>query len=314
MYSSSLSIVDAYYGPGESCSSHLTPQPIPGVTIASLTNQIAVDSDGETLGVAIVSSDSASDDGVWQYLRGNWSNLHQTAYNNLSDIWTAPHEGLWINFPRGLDESHTLLLHPLDRIRYVPRPNHYWTNDHLPYLSLKAWDVSLGKSLIISGNEAFLSGINTDPYVDTTQSLFRTIGIFSDDVTILEASRHGCDDVTDSGLTFDPCCVCGGDGMTCTGCDGVVGSETVYDGCGQCGGDGGGCVGCDMVPFSYSETGTCGECVSVVSVSGDSVELVQEEVRWGVVDCEGVCWGRSVSDECGKCVAEDSTHQYNIDM
>ena len=171
----------------------------------------------------------------------------------------------------------------------------------------------MGEPLLYTANEAFLTGINTDPIVDTTQSLFHTIGMFSDDVAVLNASRRGCDDVIDSRLTFDPCCVCGGDGGTCAGCDSVEGSGRMYDHCDECGGEGG-CEGCDLVPFSFSETGACGECVSVVSVCGDLVEGVRGEVGEAVVDCEGVCLGKGVVDECGDCVPSDSAHLYNYNM
>ena len=171
----------------------------------------------------------------------------------------------------------------------------------------------MGESLLSGANEAFLARINTDPFLDTTQSLFHTIGLFSDSTAILEASRRGCDDVIDSGLTFDQCCVCGGDGETCEGCDGVESSGKAYDDCGVCGGEGG-CEGCGMVPFSLSETGACGECVSVASVRGDLVEVVTEALTNSVVDCEGVCLGRGVRDDCGDCVTGDSPHLYNNNM
>ena len=248
---------------------------------------------------------------MWQYLRGNWSLLHSTAYTNLSDISTVPEEGPWINLPSDLSNSRALLLHPTDRVRFLTRPSFYWSTSP-PSLSVKAWDLSVGTPLLSVANEAFLSGINTDPFVDTTQSLFHTVGLFSD-IAILEAGRHGCDDVVNSGLTFDPCCVCGGDGGTCEGCDGVIRSGKMYDHCDVCGGDGG-CEGCDLIPFSLSETGACGECVSVVSVKSDLVGLAREEVAVAVLDCEGVCFGTSVRDDCGDCVPGDSAHLYNINM
>ena len=309
---SSLSVA-AYYGPGEGCASSLSPLPVPGMTVASLTNQIAVDRDGDTLGMAIINSDSTSGDGVWQYLRGNWSKIHQTTYSNPPDYSDIPHKGTWINFPPGLTKSHALLLHPTDRLRYVPRPSIFWSSSSSPSLSVKAWDTSVGDSLLSTASEAFLSGINTDPFVDTTQSLFHTIELFSDDTAVIEASRLSCDDVINSGLTFDPCCLCGGDGGTCAGCDGVHASGEMYGYCDECGGDGG-CEGCDLVPFSDSETGVCDECVSVKSVISDLVEMVREGVAASMVDCEGVCLGTGVTDDCGECVAGDSAHLYNSNM
>lgn len=280
------------------------------MTVAELTNQIAVDRDGDTLGMAIIKSDSTSGDGVWQYLRGNWSSIHQTIYSNLPNFSDIPHKGPWVNFPRGLTESRALLLHPMDRLRYLPRPSAFWSTPSSPSLSVKAWDTSAGGSILSTASEAFLSGINTDPFVDTTQSLFHTIGLFSDNTAVIEASRLGCDDVINSGLTFDSCCVCGGDGVTCAGCDGVHSSGKVYGYCDECGGDGG-CEGCDLVPFSDSETGACDECVSVHGVRSDLVEVVMEGVAASVVDCEGVCLGTGVTDDCGVCVAGDSAQLYN---
>ena len=302
----------AYYSPGEGCSSSLTPQPVPGMIVSSLTNQIADDSDGEILGLAVVSSSSIGDEGVWQYLRGNWSLLHQMAYTNLTDFSTAPHEGPWVNLPPDLTESRALLLHPTDRLRFLPRPDFFWSSLP-PSLSVKAWDLSVGEPLLATANEAFLAGINTDLFVDTTQSLFHTVGMFSDNTAALEAGRHGCDDVINSGLTFDPCCVCGGEGGECTGCDGVVRSRKLYDHCDQCGGDGG-CEGCDLVPFSFSETGACGECVSVGRVGREMVEGVRRELGEAMVDCERVCLGTGVVDDCGDCVSGDSAHLYNSNM
>ena len=308
-YSLSLSSA-AFYGPGEGCSSSLTPLPVPGVTVSSLTNQIADDRDGETLGLAVISSSSIrTNEGVWQYLRGNWSLLHQNAYGNLPDFSAAPQEAPWVNFPPALTDTHSLLLHPTDQLRFLPQPDFFWISLP-PSLSVKAWDLSVGEPLLSTANEAFLDRINTDPFVDTTQSLFRTVGVFSDGIAFLEANRHGCDDVIDSGLTFDPCCVCGGDGGTCAGCDGVVGSGKMYDHCDECGGEGG-CEACDFVPFSFSESGECGECVSVVSVMGDLVEGVREAVGEAVMDCEGMCLGRGVVDDCGNCVDGDSAHLFN---
>ena len=251
-----------------------------------------------------------ADNGVWQYLRGNWSNIYWTTHSDLS---LAPQEGPWINFPQGITESRALLLHPTDRLRYVPRPSVFWSSNP-PSLSVKAWDTSVGMSLLSSANEAFLSGINTDPYVDTTQSLFHTVGLFSDHAAVVEASRHGCDNVINSGLTFDPCCVCGGDGEMCAGCDGAESSGRMYGYCDKCGSDGGGCEGCDLVPFSNSKTSDCDVCVSVKSVRGDLVDVVRKEVGAAAVDCEGVCWGNGVNDDCGECVGGDSTHLYNHNM
>ena len=277
--------------------------------MSSLTNQIADDRDGEPLGVAVISADSSNGKGVWQYLRGNWSTMYQNVYSNLPDFNLTPHEGPWINFPPGLTERQALLLHPTDRLRFVPRPSVFWSRLP-PSLSVKAWDTSVGMSLLSIANEAFLSRVNTDPYVDTTQSLFHATGVFSDETAVVEAGRYGCDGVVNSGSTFDPCCVCGGSGENCAGCDGVEGSGKVYGHCDVCG-DEEGCEGCDFIPFSNSQKGSCDECVSVQSVRSDLVEMVREGVGATVVDCEGVCLGRSVSDDCGVCIDGDSTHQYN---
>ena len=52
----------------------------------------------------------------------------------------------------------------------------------------------------------------------------------------------GCDGVPNSGLVFDVCNVCGGDGSTCAG--GCNGAGATFDVCGVCGGDGSSCLGC----------------------------------------------------------------------
>ncbi|MEZ4314984.1 MAG: hypothetical protein R3F14_43775 [Polyangiaceae bacterium] len=69
-----------------------------------------------------------------------------------------------------------------------------------------------------------------------------------------------CDGVPGSGLVYDVCGVCGGDGSTCAGCDGVPGSGLAYDECGNCGGDGSTCIGCDGVPGSGLVYDACDEC------------------------------------------------------
>jgi hypothetical protein len=54
---------------------------------------------------------------------------------------------------------------------------------------------------------------------------------------------NGCDGVLHSGLRWDLCGVCDGDGSSCIGCDGVEGSGLEIDDCGVCGGDSTSCEG-----------------------------------------------------------------------
>ena len=275
--------------------------------MTSLTSQLAEDGDRDTLGMAVTAADSAGEQGTWQYHRSNMGNATTDDYDTT--------RGPWINFPPGISESKALLLHSYDWIRFVPKPHSFRTNDP-PSITVKAWDMSVSlpsSSSSSSSHEALLTSINTDPLVDTVQSLHSPVGLFSDDVAVIEASRYGCDDVINSGVTFDPCCVCGGAGGSCAGCDGVTGSGRSYDSCGVCDGDGD-CEGCDFVPFSYAQSGDCRECVSVYGVGGDLVMGVLEKVGEGVVDCDGVCFGSGVGDECGVCSGGDTGHQYNSDM
>ena len=279
---------------------------IPEETVASLTSQMADDRDRETLGVAVVSSNSAENKGVWQYFHGNWSD--ETCSSNATREANPPTGG-WTNFPLDMSESKALLLHGCDRIRFIPKPNFFWLEQEAPSLTVKVWDTSVASSLLSPSNEAFLSSINSDPFSDTAQSLFHTVGLFSDNMAVIEAGRYGCNGVINSGLIFDPCCVCGGTGDGCEGCDGVRGSGGHYDFCDVCKGDGG-CEGCDNIPFSGSRMGDCGVCVSGEVVG----EVMGEEGGRRFRDCDGVCFGSGVSDECRVCIPGDSSHKYNSDM
>eukprot|EP01063_Lacrimia_lanifica_P024459 TRINITY_DN3235_c3_g1_i1.p1 TRINITY_DN3235_c3_g1~~TRINITY_DN3235_c3_g1_i1.p1 ORF type:complete len:3006 (+),score=960.67 TRINITY_DN3235_c3_g1_i1:1168-9018(+) len=59
-----------------------------------------------------------------------------------------------------------------------------------------------------------------------------------DPVTGPDTDCLGCDGVRGSGLIFDVCGVCAGDGASCAGCDGVPNSGATADACGVCNGDG----------------------------------------------------------------------------
>ena len=79
----SLSI-DAHYGPGPGCQSNaaITRGYPEGDQVSELVARFARDNDEELLGMAVVSS--AGEEGVWQYLRGNWSMTRQTLINTES--------------------------------------------------------------------------------------------------------------------------------------------------------------------------------------------------------------------------------------
>ena len=114
----------------------------------------------------------------------------------------------------------------------------------------------------------------------------------------------GCDGVVNSGRAHDSCCVCGGDGSSCTGCNGDTNS--LYDSCSVCTAvnHDSDCLGCDGVPWSMNTPGQCTECITS-DVSSSSI-LTQSSFR----DCSGTCFGNAALDDCGQCTNELT--QYNI--
>ena len=190
----------------------------------------------------------------------------------------------------------SFLLKGNDSIRFIPKPNFYWSASTAPYITVKAWDVSTG-SLELSS----LANVNTNPYINTAQSISNSIGLFSTSLVNIIATRLGCDGVPNSAVVHDACCMCGGSGTGCAGCDDVHGSNVQYDSCDVCGGLDDTCTGCDFVPLSTSVLGTCNECLSTGNVS------------ISFKDCSGTCFGASVSDDCEICSGGTTNHQYNTD-
>ena len=237
--------------------------------------------------------------GVWQYQRFSW--IEPGPLSNI-DSNSDP----WVNLPFQLSPTNAFLLHGDDRIRFLPYPEYFWNNDSmpLPYIQVKVWDMSVS-AYPLPLTEAFAINVNTDPQTDTLQSLYRMIGLFSNDIVTIQAARLGCDGVVNSGLVHDACCVCGGAGENCNGCDGRRGSNTVPDSCNMCGGTSS-CLGCDLIPFSGSEPGQCNECVSEIN-TWSSINIT-------LTDCNGDCYGTALLDDCGMCSGGNRNHTFNSDM
>jgi len=89
-------------------------------------------------------------------------------------------------------------------------------------------------------------------------------------------SRQGCDGVIGSGLVFDVCGVCGGNGTSCLGCNGVpFGPKN--DSCGVCGGDGSECWN----PCAYTK---CNDCL-----------LAAELCHWCATKTGGTCRAKTTA-------------------
>ncbi|KNC51081.1 uncharacterized protein AMSG_07070 [Thecamonas trahens ATCC 50062] len=99
----------------------------------------------------------------------------------------------------------------------------------------------------------------------------------------------------------DDCGVCFGGGAAkdaCAGCDGVPNSGLVFDVCGVCGGDGGTCIGCNGLPMSNGGAivDACGVC------AGGATSCNTTCAPGGMqYDCLGVCGGDARTDGCGVC-------------
>lgn len=119
--------------------------------------------------------------------------------------------------------------------------------------------------------------------------------VVDDPCAVAEACiEAGCDGVVGSGLVFDACGVCGGDGSSCGGGSGGEGGFDggevclIVDACGVCEGDGRSCAGCDGVPNSgktYGCDGTCGgpkQCRAAIVVAGVVAAQVVGGVSQGV--------------------------------
>ncbi len=67
-------IADATYGTAIDCTG--SNGEVSGDYVHSLTSQLASDADGDYVGMAIIGQ--TSNEGAWQYSRGNWSTLYPT--------------------------------------------------------------------------------------------------------------------------------------------------------------------------------------------------------------------------------------------
>ena len=75
---------DAHYGPGPGCQGSAITRGYPeGDQVSELVGNFARDNDDDLLGMAVVGT-SGGDEGVWQYLRGNWSRTRQSLINTES--------------------------------------------------------------------------------------------------------------------------------------------------------------------------------------------------------------------------------------
>ena len=297
-----ISISDASYGPGAGCPGD-TPSRYHGDHVNTLVSTFASDAEGDYLGMAVVRALPTSD-GTWQYHRGNWSARDDSQYNQDTNVW--------LNFPSTISETAAFLLHGSDRIRFIPHPDSLLTNGG-PSIVVKVWDNSMG-GLSSAPSEVSLMA-NTDPLVDTIQSLYRPIGLFSTDVVTVTAARYGCDGNLGSGLAHDQCCVCGGNGESCEGCDGERGSNVGQDSCDLCGGASS-CLGCDGIPFSGTELGQCQVCLSQISIptSELAVVTVSQFPPSSFTDCRGECHGNALLDNCNVCSGGGTSHDFDSDQ
>ena len=281
-----------------------------GDHINTLADRFGFDRDGDFMGMAVVGATPTSR-GAWQYHRGDW-----TIQRDASSQYD-PNTHIWVNFPPNISPTNALLLHGNDRIRFMPHPHYFWDEgaNSAPSFSAKLWDNSLGvfSDLMSQPSEAALMSVNTDPLVDTLQSLRRPVGLFSTRRLRLLPTRYGCDGLLDSAQVHDPCCVCGGGGATCEGCDSVRGSGVGYDSCGLCGGSSS-CLGCDWIPFSGTEEDDCDVCLSVTTIPTTSLSLLQDSPFSSFRDCQGSCRGAALLDDCGVCSGGETLHLFNNDI
>ena len=215
---------------------------------------------------------------------------------------------IWINFPAEISETRSILLHGNDKLRYIPRPHYYWQDSSSPTLTVKVWDGSEGAP---GQHEISKMNINANPYVDTLQSLYNPVGYFSELSAVIEATRFGCDEIINSAKVHDSCCVCGGNGNTCSGCDNTFGSNKVYDSCDVCDGTDTTCLGCDSIPLSFSETSSCSVCISELNLNSIVIESLN--ISTSFKDCSNMCFGEALIDDCGICSGGNTNHDYNSD-
>ncbi len=81
------------------------------------------------------------------------------------------------------------------------------------------------------GQKVIAIGTQKPPLAPGGTIQFNVFHAFTEDAIpdAFAAITIGCDGVLGSGLVYDTCNVCGGDGRSCVpGCDGVIGSRKVY--------------------------------------------------------------------------------------
>ena len=302
----------AAYGASHGCSNSVDPLPHYGTHVNQFVSRFARDGDEDFLGLAVIHINS-TERGVWQYYRGDVNDNNNPETSSSYPLGYQPHKIPWVNFPPGIAENNALLLQGIDRVRFVPQPNYYWLNSSTtPSITVKIWDASINQRST-SSSELDLINVNTDPYEDTLQSLVNPVGLFSLESVLVLAGRHGCDGVVNSGVTYDACCMCGGNGASCAGCDGRLNSNAIYDSCDVCQGSDQSCLGCDYVPYSNTEAGSCSECISEVEVNREQKEnqfftIVTAE---DFIDCAGACFGPAIVDGCVNCSGGNSSRTYN---
>lgn len=115
----------------------------------------------------------------------------------------------------------------------------------------------------------------------------------------------GCDGVPLSGLQFDQCGVCGGNGE-CLDCEGVSNGGKTLDCAGVCGG--GALTDCTGVCNGDAIVDCAGVCNGrrVVDCAGVCGGVAQR-------DCASVCNGNAYVDDCGVCAAGSTGLLPNID-
>ena len=304
-------------GTGAGCSGPaiIEPAPLRGTIVNEMVSTAFADSDNDFLGAAIVSL-SRHKEGIWMF------HLAEHPGSSLHSSW-SPDSARWFTFPPVVSSTRAVLLSGHDRIRFVPHPDYHWSPDRIPEMSFKAWDESNG------GRPGDIN-VNTDPYAIVTNSTVVSRGIFSFDAARAQAVRVGCDGTLNSGMQFDACCVCGGNGSSCAGCNNVVGSNVQRDPCDGCEASTSECLGCDFVPFSRNKEDNCsacdgrnaapvdcfGECYGTAVMDHCSVcsEGSTGKAYNADVDCNGVCNGLAVIDECGDCVNGTTGRVFNQRM
>ena len=139
-------------------------------------------------------------------------------------------------------------------------------------------------------------------------------------LTDMDKCSPGCDGVKGSGLKFDKCGKCGGDGTKCRGCDGVELSGKAYDSVGRCLRVSQHNLGCDGVINSHKRPDRCGDCggdgtrcagnaitcidpahrADDCGVCRDpAVELDKDDVTCR--GCDGIPFSGKLVDRCGVC-------------